>query len=188
MTTVDRGAECYARFLAGDNDAFEGIVREYKNPLMLFLNGIVGTIHTAEDLTEDTFVRIVVRRPAYQAGKASFKTWLFTIGRNLARSYLRKHRNQAPLPEDEALEQADVRSIEEEYLRKEEYIRLHEAMDSLPPDYRQVLYLSYFEELNTKEISGIMKKRTGQVTNLLYRAKASLKRILVERGIFREGL
>ena len=185
---MDRGAEYYARFLAGDDDAFADLIREYKNPLMLFINGIVGNIYTAEDLTEDTFVRIAVRKPRFREGKASFKTWLFTIARNVTYTAIRKRQRIQEVQEDVAAMKADTRSIEEEYLRKEEYIELHDAMDSLPPDYRQVLYLIFFEEMSCDDVARTMKKRSAQVSGLLRRAKEALKQILTEKGISREGL
>ena len=56
---------------------------------MLYLNTFVGDLHVAEELCEETFVKIVIKKPHYN-GKASFKTWLYTIGGNVARDYLRK--------------------------------------------------------------------------------------------------
>ncbi len=87
---MDNGASSYRRFLDGDDDSFVEIIKTYKDGLMLYLNTYVKSIHTAEDLMEDTFVRIVTKKPRF-SGKSSFKTWLYAIGRNIAVDYLRKH-------------------------------------------------------------------------------------------------
>ncbi len=82
---MDRGSENYRRFLDGDEAGLAEIVRDYKDGLILFLNSFVNDIH----LAEDTFVRLGTRKPKNR-GKSSFKTWLYTIGRNLAIDHLRR--------------------------------------------------------------------------------------------------
>ena len=89
---MDKGAEYYSRYLDGDDEGLVLLVRDYKDGLIMYLNGICKNAHTAEDLCEDTFVRLVTKRPVYN-GKASFKTWLYTIGRHVAYDELRKRRD-----------------------------------------------------------------------------------------------
>jgi DNA-directed RNA polymerase specialized sigma24 family protein len=73
---LDNGARNYRRFLEGDDDGLVEIVREYKDGLMLFLNTYVRNITVAEDLAEDTFVRLVTKKPSFR-GTSSFRTWLY---------------------------------------------------------------------------------------------------------------
>ena len=87
--SMDNGASSYRRFLEGDDTGIVEIIRDYKDGLMLFLNRYVNNIHIAEELTEETFVRIVTRKPRFVA-KYSFKTWLYTIGRNIAINYKKR--------------------------------------------------------------------------------------------------
>ena len=88
---MDNGASSYRRFRDnGDQSALVEIIRDYKDGLILYLTSIVGNVQTAEDLAEDTFVLIGTKKPK-DKGKSSFKTWLYTIGRNVAIDYLRKH-------------------------------------------------------------------------------------------------
>ena len=70
---MDNGASSYRRFLEGDDDGIVQIIRDYKDGLMLYLNSFVQNIHIAEDLTEDTFVKLIARRPRF-SGKSTFKT------------------------------------------------------------------------------------------------------------------
>ncbi len=180
------GAECYRRFLDGDEVGIVEIIRDYKDGLILYLNGIVGNIHTAEDVMEETFVKLVVKKPRYSE-KFSFKTWLYTIGRNAALDHLRHNSRKSDTPIDE-LELADKADLELSYIKEEQKIMVHHALANLKADYRQVLYLSFFEELSNEETAAVMRKSKRQVENLLYRAKLSLKNELEKEGFVYEGL
>lgn len=180
------GAECYRRFLEGDEEGIVEIIRDYKDGLILYLNGIVGNIHTAEDVMEETFVKLVVKKPRYSE-KFSFKTWLYTIGRNAALDHLRHNSKKSDTPIDE-LELADKADLELSYIKEEQKIMVHRALSNLKADYRQVLYLSFFEELSNEETAAVMRKSKRQVENLLYRAKLSLKNELEKEGFVYEGL
>ena len=75
------GAGSYRRFLNGDESGLVEIVEEYKDGLILFLNRYVSDFYVAEDLAEDTFFKLVIKKPRY-VGDSSFKAWLYTIARN----------------------------------------------------------------------------------------------------------
>ncbi|MCR4758699.1 MAG: RNA polymerase subunit sigma-24, partial [Oscillospiraceae bacterium] len=78
--------------------------------------------------------------------------------------------------------------IEKQYLKEEQRIELHRAMKRLKTEYAQVLYLMYFEDFDTAEIAGIMKKSKKQIGDLLYRAKKALKSELEKEGFVYEEL
>ncbi len=185
---MDNGASSYRRFLDGDDDGIVEIIRDYKNGLMLYLNGIVGNIHVAEELMEDTFVRIVVKKPRF-SGKSSFKTWLYSIGRNIAVDYVRKNKKLPTVSDDEVLFLlCDESDIEREYIQNERKILLHQTLKRLNPDYRTVLYLVYFEDFSIADTASVMKKTKKQTENLVYRAKLSLKSELEKEGFVYEEL
>lgn len=188
MTNTDKGAESYRRFLSGDDNGMIDLVRDYKDGLILFLNRYVNNVYVAEDLTEDTFVRLATKRPRYQASY-SFKTWLYAIGRNMALNYLKREKRIS----DQPLEQwekalAEENLLERSYLLEERKIQIHHALAKLQPEYARVLYLKYFEELPNGQIAKIMKKNKRQIENLAYQAKQSLKAELGKEGISDEGL
>ena len=84
---MDSGADSYRRFLDGDDEGLAEIVREYKDGLILYLNGYVNNLYIAEELTEDTFFRLITRKPKF-SGKSTFKSWLYAIGRNTAVDFI----------------------------------------------------------------------------------------------------
>lgn len=178
---MDNGEISYRRFIAGDDEGMVEIIRDYKDGLILYLNGITGNILLAEEIMEDTFFKIVTKKPRF-SGKSSFKTWLYAIGRNSALDSLRKRSRFSDKPVDEYTDLADELSIEKDYLKEEQKIALNRALQKLNPDYRQVLYLVFFENFSNSETAKIMHKTKRQVENLLYRAKQSLKSELEKEG------
>ena len=179
---MDNGACSYRRFLDGDDRGLEELVRDYKDGLIFFLLGFTGDFPTAEELMQETFFRLITRKPAFQE-KYRFKTWLYTIARNVAVDYLRYQAKSAPLPYEEAAAGlADERDLEQSFLREEQKISVRRALKKLPPDYRQTLWLLFFEELSPAEAGRVMKKSPRQMKNLVYRAKGALKSELEKEG------
>lgn len=186
VDSVDTGAEAYRRYLDGDDGGMAELIKIYGEGLTLYLNGFTSDMGIAEELTEDAFVKLAVKKPRFN-GKSSFKTWLYAIGRNLAVDWLRKNGRKTPeqLPED----MADSREEPELYYIKEERNRtVQKAISRLNPDYGSVLYLSYFEGFTNEEIRTVMNKSGRQVENLLYRAKRALKAQLEKEGFVYEEL
>ena len=186
---MDNGASSYRRFRDnGDDRGLDEMIIEYSDGLMLYLTSIVGNIHTAEELAEDTFVLLGTKKPKFR-GKSSFRTWLYAIGRNIAFDYLRKSSKHKSVSIDEATELADDEcALEAAYIRKEEQITVHRAMRRLKPEYQQVLWLVYFEELSNKDAARIMKKSVRSVESLLYRARKSLRSQLEMEGFDNENI
>ncbi|WP_303797977.1 RNA polymerase sigma factor [Ruminococcus flavefaciens] len=183
----DKGELYYRRYLEGDDTALVDMICDYKDGVILYLCGITGSYSLAEEFMEDAFFKIAAKKPRF-SGKSSFKTWLFTIARNVAVDGMRKLSRISDKSVEEYDKMTDERSIEKEYLREEQKISLHRAMESLNPDYRQVLYLTYFEELSNSEAARVMKKSCRQIENLLYRAKQALRSKLEKEGFEYERL
>lgn len=185
---MDSGTEHYRRYCAGEESGLAAIIREYKDGLIFYLYGIVGDIHTAEDLAEDTFVLLGVKKPRNRE-TASFKTWLYTIGRNRALDWLRRRRREAlpaeGLPSAELPD--DAAQLEQTYLQQEEKRLLHRAMGRLSSDHRQVLWLLYFEDMSAKQAAQVMGKSVHGIETLAYRARLALKTQMKTEGFSDEN-
>ncbi len=186
---MDSGSFNYHRFRDDkDENGLVEIIKEYKDGLIFYLNSIVGNIHTAEELAEDTFVLLGTKKPRDKT-TGSFKTWLYTIGRNIAIDYLRRHRAGREVSDTEIVDiSADEESLEAAYIREERKIAVHRALGSLKPEYRQVLWLMYFEDLSAKQAASVMKKSVHSIETLVYRARKSLKQALETEGFTYEEL
>lgn len=179
---MDNGASSYRRFLDGDDKGIAEIVENYKDGLILYLNGYVNNVFIAEELTEDTFFRLIIKKPRY-SGKSTFKSWLYAIGRNVAIDFIRHNSKQLNTPvEDMENYLIEEQSLERSYIKEERKIAIHKALSKLSVDYRTVLWLVFFEGLSNKEAAIVLGKNDRQVRNLLYRAKRSLKSRLEEEG------
>ena len=178
--------EIYNRFLNGDTDCLAQIICAYKDGLILYLNGYVCDISLAEELTEETFVKLVLKRPRF-SGDSAFKTWLYTIARHVAIDFLRKKRQDVST--EECMELVDEQAnLEREFLKQEQKIQLHDAMKQLKPEYRQVLWLYYFADFSHKDIAKILGKTIHNVEMLASRARQALKIILNKEGFVYEKL
>ena len=178
---MDNGESSYRRFLAGDDEGLLEIICSYRAGLILYLNSFVQNIHTAEELTEDTFAELAIKCPKF-SGKSSFKTWLFAIGRNITAKHLRRHTKLSVVPLESQEFLADEENIESNYIKTEQKRMVHQALHRLKLEYRQVLYLIYFEEFSNAEAALIMKKSSRQIETLLYNAKKALRSELERSG------
>ena len=185
---MDQGAQAYARYLAGDDGGLAEIIRDYSAGLTAFLCTVTGDWHAAEEVMEDVFFRLAAKKPKFR-GKSSFKTWLYAIGRNAALDDVRRRSKYAENPVEDYLNgMPSGEDPEAGYLAAETKRALYACIGRLPPDYRQALTLSYFEGLDNGQTAAVMKKSRRQIENLLYRAKAALKKELEKEGIGHDDL
>ncbi len=184
---MQNGESSYRRYLAGDDNGLVEVIRDYKDGLIFYLNSFVRNLTVAEELCEDAFVKLAVKKPRFREG-SSFKTFLYAIGRNAALDFLRRNKSDVVPIEDIAESAADMESLEQSYIREERRIAVHRALDSLKSEYRQVLWLTYFEELSNKETAAVMKKSVHGIETLVYRARLALKKQLEQEGFEYEEL
>lgn len=184
---MDQATQDYRQFLAGDEKALVELIRAYRDGLMLYLNSIVPDLSVAEELAEDTFLKLVLKKPRFSA-RCSFKTWLYTIGRNLALDYLRRNRKTVVCLEDCPEISDEANDLERCYIQQENKILLHQAMKQLKPEYRQVLWLVYFEGFRCAEVGKIMGKSEATTQTLVSRARHALKQKLLEEDFDYENL
>ena len=179
---MDNGASSYRRFLAGDKDAFDEIMKEYHKGLIFFIDRYVQDTAAAEDIAIDVFSELIVHPRRYNF-KVSLKTYLFMMGRSRALNYI-KHRNRlqmVPL-EDAEKQPTDQEDLSEHILADDRQRAVNDALCKLPEDMRTAVHLVYFEELSYEETARVMHKTRKQVDNLLYRAKGMLRTILGKVG------
>ena len=161
----------YRKYLAGDEAAAQLLVERYGDALTLYINGVLGDIHEAEDLMIEAFAHIFARERPIQDG--CFKAYLYKTGRNLA---LRcKTRRRFFLLPDEVLAETGL-------FQNEQHQQLYAALGKLKKEYRETLFLVYFEELSYRQAAQVLGRTEQQVTNLVYRGKQQLKQLLEQEG------
>jgi len=164
-----------------DPELLDQLIETYQHRLMRYLMFLTGKREVAEDLFQEVWIR-VLRRGSQYNGKARFDTWIFTIARNLVIDLSRK-RTMASLDEmREAGE--DERPFEiaqdgptplEQFQYREDAAELASVMNTLEPNYREVLTLRFHEEMSLEEIAGVTRAPLSTVKSRLYRGLAALK-------------
>ena len=167
-------AEDYSAFLNGDNEGFERLVIHYKDGLIYYLNRIIKNITIAEDLAQDAFVEVYVHKERFVPGKASFKTYLYTIGHHKAVDFIRKSQKEY-LTDFQVEEEHGVSdSPEVQLLKQEGKEELYRALDGLKEEYQRVLILTELEGMKLKEVAEVMGKTVPQMKVLAHRARKAL--------------
>ncbi|MBR4410234.1 MAG: sigma-70 family RNA polymerase sigma factor [Firmicutes bacterium] len=171
----------YHQYQAGDENAADQLVERYGDALTIYIYGFTGNIHDAEDLMIEAFSLMFAKaRPVSEPG--SFKGYLFKIGRNLAGRYKKKKVLKLLSFEELTFEPKSDILAETSVYGKERKLLLYNAMAKLKEEYREALYLVYFEDLSYRQAAAVMGKSESQITKLVYRGKQSLKNILKKDG------
>jgi RNA polymerase sigma-70 factor (ECF subfamily) len=178
-----------ARLRRGDLDALSVLLARYQNRLYRYLLRLVRERATAEDLFQQTWLRVAEKIRRYDPHR-SFDAWLFAVARNLAIDHLRRMQPESldePSGRDpfgatalSELPSADPPVIEN-ILAWERAGRLAAALGELPAIYREVLTLRFEEEMKLEEIAEVLEKPLSTVKTRLRRALASLREILRAR-------
>ncbi len=174
---MDNGESSYRRFLEGDEKAFGEILDMHSESLIFFINRYVNNVAIAQEISEDVFVELLIHKRRYNF-KTSLKTYIFTIGRNKAISYIRKCARRPEYAYEYIENEADKQNLEDEFIKKERERELHSAINTLNDDYKTVLHLIYFENMSYEQAATVMKKSKKQIENLVYRARQALKKEL----------
>ena len=157
-----------------DPDLLDRLIEQYQHRLLRYLVYLSGNRDLAEDLFQETWIRVLERGHQYD-GKHEFSTWLYAVARNLTIDYLRK---KSPVSldgmmEDEErspLEPVDTRPMAWEVVQQHEQSeRVSAALVSIPAEYREAVVLRFQEGLALNEIATVTGARLGTVKSRLYR-------------------
>jgi len=184
MQSGDPDARLMLAYRAGDESALADLYGRWAPPLLRFLERMVRERAVAEELMQETFIRVHGARDRY-AAEARFSTWLFRIARNLALNELDRTRNRAPhfstdgderdgaprpglalvSPGPSALAIVEARRDNE---------RMEAWLAELPERQRSALWLAAVEGYSYEEIAGILETTSASVKALVHRARVSL--------------
>lgn len=174
----------------GNMQAFADLVERHKGRVYRTLFQVVGSDQDAQDLAQEVFLKVYRSLAGYR-GDAAFTTWLHRLTLNLAFDWLRARKRrplQVPLEppadpdERPAIELASPdEGPEDTALRQDRHRQLHEAIQQLPPDYREVILLHHFHHLSYQQIAERLEAPLRTIETRLYRARLLLKKALSEQ-------
>ena len=161
-----------------DPDLLDRLIEQYQHRLLRYLVYLSGNRELAEDLFQETWIRVLERGHQYD-GKHEFSTWLYAVARNLTIDYLRKKSpfsldgiNDGLMEDEERapLEPADTRPMAWEVVHQHEQAeRINAALVSIPVEYRETVVLRFQEGLALDEIATVTGAPLGTVKSRLYR-------------------
>ncbi len=157
-----------------DPDLLDRLIELYQHRLLRYLIYLSGNRAMAEDLFQETWIRVIERGHQYD-GRHEFSTWLYAVARNLTIDYLRK---KSPVSldglmddEDHArLEPADTQPMAWEVVQQHERAeRINAALTGVPAEYREAIVLRFQDGLGLEEIAAVTGAPLGTVKSRLYR-------------------
>jgi len=182
--------ELILAFQGGDRDAFNHIVERYKDKLTNFLYRFTYDIDSAEDLAQDTLLKVYINKDSYKE-IAKFSTWVYTIASNLAKTELRKIKRRktytiSDLSTDDrefVLHRSDEESFEDEEDTLVSGKILQKCLNILDDEFKNIIILRDIQELSYDEISKILKIPLGTVKSRINRGRFKLKDLLKKEGV-----
>lgn len=182
---LDDDAATMLRVRDGDDSAFDYLVSKYRRPLVGFMYRMTHNSATAEELAQETFLRVYRSRATYSAD-AKFTTWLYRIATNLAANHARDTRHQRPdvqvsidEPDQESgttLDVADQRpNIEQDLLREERLKAIRQHIHALPERQRTAVLMHKYQGMDYRQIAGVLKLSESATKSLLFRAYETLR-------------
>jgi RNA polymerase sigma-70 factor, ECF subfamily len=168
--------ELVARGQQGDRDALEELYLIHFDRIYSYLHVSVGNRHDAEDLTTQTFLKMLEKIGTFRWQSAPFSAWLFRIAHNLAMDHFRANRRwqpqeEVPEPPGEAEPSAELRALQT--IGRESMLKL---IGGLSPEQQQVLTLKFVFNLPNAEVGAILDKNEGAIKSLQHRALVSLQK------------
>ncbi|TMK28385.1 MAG: sigma-70 family RNA polymerase sigma factor [Actinobacteria bacterium] len=164
------------RAQSGDREALEELYLIHFDRIYSYLHVSVGNRHDAEDLTTQTFLKMLESIKRFRWQSAPFSAWLFRIAHNLAMDHFRAARRWQPeedVPEPHGSEEL---SAEDEAMHSIGRASMLELIDELSPEQRQVLTLKFVFNFGNSEVATILGKTEGAIKSLQHRALVSLQK------------
>jgi RNA polymerase sigma-70 factor (ECF subfamily) len=163
-----------------DPDLLDALIEQYQHRLLRYLVHLTGERDTAEDLFQETWIRVLEKGHQYD-GKSRFVTWLMTIAHNVAIDHLRKRR---PASLDEMRDTEDAAPFEpvaespspfDNVAAMEDGARIQAALEQIAPVFREVLVLRFQEQMKLEEIAKLINIPLATVKTRLYRGVNALR-------------
>jgi RNA polymerase sigma-70 factor (ECF subfamily) len=183
---IEEESAIVAAALSGNQKAYARLVETHRVAVFHIVNRIVRNDEAARDLVQETFMKAFTSLGSYRS-EFRFSTWLYKIAANSSIDYLRKKRIHA-LSLDAPMETSDgqmeievpdeTHNPEMQLVRKQQRFSIDEAINSLPPKYREVIELRHKDDKPYEEIADLLGIPVGTVKARIFRARELLKQKL----------
>jgi RNA polymerase sigma-70 factor (ECF subfamily) len=158
---------------SGDSSAFSYLFKKYYKPLYHFAGRFVKDIQIAEQISQSVFVDLWVKRQHLEI-RSSFKSYLYQMTRNLSLNHLKKAVKTIPLENAQNFQEKAEKNPENILVEKEFQLAVHQAIEKLPAQCRQVYIMKRYDHLKSDEIARILNISVNTVKTHMRRALKSL--------------
>lgn len=159
-------------------EVLEKIMDKYADKLIAFINSYIFDIYSSEDIMMDCFVEIITKKLVFE-NESFFKAYLYKTAKNKSLNYLKQKNKLVSLDENML---CDLMQFEDKIYAEQKQKIVYDVLKKLKIKYRQVLYLSYFENYSQSEIATILSLDERQVRNIKHRAKKKFDEILKQQN------
>jgi len=182
VAALERDAQLMLRVREGDAESFALLLERHRTPVIHFLYRMIQNQAVAEELAQETFLRVYRSRESYEP-TAKFTTWLFRIATHLALNWLRDHKNsrgEVALDEPSdgfpTLQVAHREaSVEQRLVKESKAAEVRRAIGSLPQKQRGAVLMHKYQEMEYRQIATALKCSESAVKSLLFRAYETLR-------------
>jgi RNA polymerase sigma-70 factor (ECF subfamily) len=181
---VEQEQELLDRCLAGEDSAWEALLRAYTRKIYNLCYRFTGRVEEAEDVTQEVFIKVFQTLKSYQAAQGSFATWLNRVARNhLVDHYRRARKDRVTSSLEDELTEAEQKPSQHmeptgqvESRERREILQM--ALDKLSPDLREAVILRDLHDLDYEEIAQVLRVPQGTVKSRINRGRLELGRVL----------
>lgn len=150
------------------NGKIEDVIKEYSAMVYRLAFAKTGNRYDADEVFQEVFYRYVKKKPQFK-DKEHQKAWLLKVTVNCSKKLLKSSWKTKIVP-----------LVNEDNFFEEEHKDLHDELSLLPPTYREVVHLFYYEDMSTNQIAKLLNRKTSTVRTQLTRARAMLKKFMKE--------
>lgn len=180
-----------AKYLEGDNKAFDELLGRHKDRLYSYIFFLVRSREVAEDLFQETFVKAIVnmQQGRYTADDNKFYAWLTRIAHNLVIDLFRQERNENQISNDETdidlfnNKAYSEGTIEARIVNRQVLMDVRRLVDYLPDNQREVIYMRFYQSLSFKDIAAITGVSINTALGRVRYAILNMRRIAEEKNI-----
>ncbi len=189
MPVLVSDQELIARYMDGDEAAFEVILHRYKARIYTSIYLFVKDRALAEDIFQEVFIKIIdtLRKGRYNH-EGKFVQWALRIAYNLCVDYHRRNKRRAHVGKTEEFDILDILRANDdgpdgEIIRSETHRRIRQLVDALPPEQREVVILRHYADMSFKEIAALTRVSINTALGRMRYALINIRKMMAEKAI-----
>ncbi len=189
MPVLVSDQELIARYMDGDEAAFEVILHRYKARIYTSIYLFVKDKALAEDIFQEVFIKIIdtLRKGRYNH-EGKFVQWALRIAYNLCVDYHRRNKRRAHVGKTEEFDILDILRANDdgpdgEIIRSETHRRIRQLVDALPPEQREVVILRHYADMSFKEIAALTRVSINTALGRMRYALINIRKMMAEKAI-----